>query len=216
MNKILTNATFALLILSFVGCTAPINNTANLNKNVSNKTNSAAVNSNINAATSSNANTPSNNVSNTLPSKGNNISNSDREFMDKASQGGMTEAQLASAAIIKGQNPEIKAFAQQMINDHSEVNRQIRDLAKQKVVALSETMSIEQTQTLGNLAKLSGAAFDKQFAKMMVEDHEKTVADFQKAYDGTSDVDLKKFTEETLPKLKMHLQMIKEIQSKLK
>lgn len=213
MKKILTNAIFGLLALNLVGCNQPINNTVGSN-NISNKINSTTINSGANLAT--NANTPSNAASNSSLDKGNHISNGDGEFMDRTSQGGMTEAQLGSAAIIKSQNPEIKAFAQKMISDHSETNRQIRDLAKQKVVSLSQTMSVEQTLTLGNISKLSGAAFDKEYVKMMVDDHEKTVADFQKTYDSTTDVDLKKFIEETLPKLKMHLQMIKEIQSKMK
>lgn len=69
---------------------------------------------------------------------------------------------------------------------------------------------------MAELSKLSGAAFDKEYVKKMVEAHEKDVAEFQKQADSGTDGNLKKFAAETLLKLKMHLEMIKKIQDKIK
>ncbi len=51
---------------------------------------------------------------------------------------------------------------------------------------------------------------------VLVVAHEKDVAEFQKQADNGTDADLKKFAAETLPTLKMHLEMIKAISGKIK
>jgi putative membrane protein len=49
----------------------------------------------------------------------------------------------------------------------------------------------------------------------MVDDHEDTVAAFQKQADNSADADVKAFAAKTLPTLKRHLEAIKEIHSKM-
>lgn len=211
MRKIFYTSVVLTAVSGLIACTQPASNKTVLSTN-----NSAVVsNSNINstlknslASADKNSVTPSN-TSHTA-------SSSDKEFMERASQGGMTEVQFGNAAIIKGRNEEVKVFGQKMITDRSRINRELKDIAKQKGVTLSETMSVEQSQAFGNIPALSGAAFDKEYVKMMIKNRERDVAEFQKQADNGTDLDLKTFAAETLPTLKMHLQMIKDIQGKLK
>jgi putative membrane protein len=61
--------------------------------------------------------------------------------------------------------------------------------------------------TVAKMARLSGAAFDREYAQQMVKDHEKTVALFRREADrGAHDV-LKSFASAQLPALQEHLQM---------
>ncbi len=211
---ILMNMILSVSALGFVGC-APSSTDAN--KPILN-TNTAATNSNMNTATM-NSNANSNANSNVNSNASSNVSktttSSDKEFMEKASQGGKTESQLGNVAIMKSQNEEIKVFGQKMINDHSKANSELSDLAKQRGVELP-TMSLEQTQRMSDLAQLSGAAFDKAYIKEMIADHEQAIADFQKQANTGTDAEVKKFAAATLPTLKMHLEIIKALQSKIK
>jgi putative membrane protein len=202
MKKILyMSVVLGLSSLGLVGCNP--NTTTNANRAVLNtNTNTAVMNSNMNSNMSSNTS--------------NNVSGGDREFMEKAAQGGMAEVQLGEVAATRAQNEEVRAFAQKMVNDHSKANAQLKTLVAQKGAASPAGVNSEQQQGMEKLSKLSGAAFDKEYVRMMVEDHEKDVAEFQKQAGGGSDADLKQFATETLPTLKMHLQMIKEIQGKMK
>jgi putative membrane protein len=50
----------------------------------------------------------------------------------------------------------------------------------------------------------------------MVEDHEKDVAAFDATAKNGVDADVKAFAAKTLPTLRMHLEMIREIQGKMK
>jgi putative membrane protein len=58
---------------------------------------------------------------------------------------------------------------------------------------------------------LSGAAFDKAYAKSMVSDHTKAVAMFQKEADKGGDSGLKSFAATTLPTLQEHLTMARAL-----
>ncbi|MBI3653058.1 MAG: DUF4142 domain-containing protein [Acidobacteria bacterium] len=65
------------------------------------------------------------------------------------------------------------------------------------------------------LAKLSGADFDREYMKYMVEDHVKDVAMFEKEAKTGKDADIKAFAEKTLPTLKEHLQMARDTNAKV-
>ena len=52
--------------------------------------------------------------------------------------------------------------------------------------------------------------------KMMVNDHEKDLAEFQKEAQNGSDPDLKKFAEKTSKVISEHLAMARDINKKLK
>ena len=58
------------------------------------------------------------------------------------------------------------------------------------------------------LLKLSGEAFDCEYARDMVKDHEKDVAEFQAAT-KLRDPEVKGFATQTLPTLQEHLEMAK-------
>jgi putative membrane protein len=187
-----TNVILGVSALSFIGCAQ---NSTNTNKAVLNtNTNTAVAKANVNKSVSSN----------------------DQEFLDKALIGGLMEVQTSGIVITKSQNQDVKAFAQKMISDHSKTNKEMKELGRENGVALIGGTSIEQQNEMNELSKLSGAAFDKEYVKRMVAAHEKDVAEFQKQADSGTNADIKKFAAETLPALKMHLEMIKDIQGKLK
>jgi len=61
------------------------------------------------------------------------------------------------------------------------------------------------------LAKLSGADFDREFAKAMVKGHEEAISKFEAASKG--DDDIAKFAQETLPTLQKHLKTAQSLES---
>ena len=61
------------------------------------------------------------------------------------------------------------------------------------------------------LSAMSGAEFDRAYMNMMVSDHNKDVAAFEKESTKGGDPDLKAFAAKTLPTLKEHQQMAKAL-----
>jgi len=204
----------ALAVFGLAACGGSASNVVNTTN-----TNGAAMNANSNVAIvmNSNANTTTNTMTNSMSNTGGgNVSSADTEFMNKAAQGGMAEVELGRMASTKAQNAEVKQFGQQMMADHTRANNELKTLAAGKNVTLPTDVGAMHKATMDKLSKLSGAEFDKEYVKAMVEDHEKDVAEFQKQADSGANADVKAFAAKTLPTLKMHFEMIKGMQSKMK
>ena len=103
-----------------------------------------------------------------------------------------------------------------MIQDHTNANAELKALATKKTVTLPTDLDAEHKALKDKLQGLSGAEFDKAYTAAMVSDHEKTVDLFEAQAGSGSDADAKAFAAKTLPKLKMHLEMIENINGKLK
>jgi putative membrane protein len=131
------------------------------------------------------------------------LSAQDHQFMMDAAKGGMTEVHVAHMGIERGMNPTVKSFSQRLINDHTKANQELIALAKMKSVQLpADDPKIASSMPI---AKKTGADFDKEFAKMMVDDHQKTITMFEKEASSGSDPDIKNWASKTLPTLQSHL-----------
>lgn len=146
-------------------------------------------------------------VSNTTPE--------DKEFVSKAGMGGLAEVQLGNLALQQAQSADVKAFAQRMVTDHSKANAELAQLATAKGLALPTEVAGEHQDAMKHLQSMSGAEFDKAYMTHMVEDHEKDVAEFDKASTSASDADIKAFAGKTLPVLREHLQLAKTTAGKV-
>ena len=128
----------------------------------------------------------------------------------------MAEVELSTLAKSKAKDAEVKKFAQQMIEDHSNANTELKQLAGKKNITLPTELDAMHKGIKDKLSSLSGAEFDKEYVNAMVADHEKSVNLFKTQADAGTDADAKAFAAKTLPKLQMHLDMIKGIQGKMK
>ena len=141
---------------------------------------------------------------------------SDEDFMKEAAVGGMAEVELGRLAATKAADPEVKKFAQMMVDDHSKANTELKTLAAKKNVTLPADLDAGKKSTMEMLRSKVGAEFDREYVEDMVEDHEKDVAAFESKAQGATDPDLKAWAAKTLPTLKKHLDAIKAIQAKMK
>ena len=126
-------------------------------------------------------------------------------FITKAASGGMMEVQLGNIAQEQGQNQRIKDFGAMMVRDHGKANDELKSIASGKNVTISDSLMPEHKHHVTDLQKRKGAAFDKAYMNMMVQDHRKDIQEFEKASNNLSDGEVKAFATRTLPTLKAHL-----------
>ena len=141
------------------------------------------------------------------PSASGKVSKADRHFMMEAAQGGMTEVQLGELAAKNGASDDVKQFGQRMVTDHGKANADLKSLASSMDVTLPQKVSKKQQKDIDKMSKLEGAAFDREYAKNMVKDHEKDVAAFRKQAAKANSSEVKEFAGTTLPTLEEHLKM---------
>jgi len=139
----------------------------------------------------------------------------DAAFAIKAAQGGLAEVKLGRLAAEKASSPDVKAFGQQMIDDHGKANEQLKTVAESEGMTLPTDVNGKQQAMYDRLSKLSGAEFDAAYVKDMVMDHQEDVKEFKKEADSGKDEKIKSFASQTLPVIQGHLEKIKAIQPNL-
>jgi putative membrane protein len=141
---------------------------------------------------------------------GDKLSSGDANFVKEAASAGMMEVELGKMAQEKGSNDKVKQFGKQMQQDHGKANDELKQLASNKGVDLSSSLQKKHKSTVDKLAKLSGADFDRQYMRAMVDDHKEDVSKFDKESKNAKDPDVKQFASKTLPTLREHLKMAEE------
>jgi len=136
---------------------------------------------------------------------------SDHHFAMEAAEGGLAEVKLGHLAEDRGSSPAVKEFGKRMVTDHSKANDELKSVAMHDNINLPSNPSSADQAEYDRLSKLSGKQFDDEYAKMMVRDHEKDVAAFQKESTSGSNEHLKNFASQTLPTLESHLQQAQEM-----
>lgn len=135
----------------------------------------------------------------------------DKAFVKKAAEGGMAEVQLGKLAQQKSSSPDVKAFAQKMVNDHSQLNEQMMPIAQQMGVSSPQEMSKKDKKEMAKLENLSGQQFDQAYIKYMIKDHKKDLSEFQNTASRTRNSQLKQAAERGAQVIQAHLQDIEQI-----
>src|SRR4030095_3984791 len=177
-------------------------------QNSNQNSNSNSNSSNENRTQKSNANNTNSGASGERTAMGAR-SSKDRDFVMEAAMGGMMEVELGRWAAQKVTSDAVKQFGRRMVDDHSKANTELMSLASSKGITLPTALDEKHQANVTKLLRLSGADFDREYAKMMANDHKKDVAAFEKQSTKGADPDIKAFASKSLPTLQEHLQMAK-------
>ena len=160
-----------------------------------------------------------NNQGGATPGSNNNVSSGPvddqtKAFAKKAASGGMMEVELGKLAQQNAKSQRVKDFGSMMNTDHTNANNELKSLALMKHMDLPADLDPKDRKHVGMMSKMKGAAFDKMYMDMMVNDHKTDVAEFKKASENLKDADIKNFAGKTLPTLQKHLDSANAIHGK--
>jgi putative membrane protein len=150
-------------------------------------------------------------------------------------QGGPTDPQIAQIVVTANnvdidagklakqhtKNKDVKAFAQQMITDHSAVNKQATDLAgklkvKPEPSPTSEALKKGGDENMAKLKKMKGKEFDKAYVDHEVAYHEQVLEAIDKTLiPSAKNEQLKDLIVKVRPAIAAHLDHAKHLQSEL-
>ncbi len=109
----------------------------------------------------------------------------DKMFLKKATQGSNFEIKTAQLALQKSQSQDVKQFAQQMIDDHTKLNDQMKPVAQEAGVTPPTGISKKDQAIYDKLQGMNGDAFDKAYIQAMLKDHNTDLKEFkQEASNG--------------------------------
>ena len=125
------------------------------------------------------------------------VSDADKAFVAKVSQGGMYEVALGKLAESQGMAQDIKDQGNTEAHDHDLVGAKLKSIAKGAGLDFPDTLNAEFQGKLDKIKALSGAAFDKAYISDMIKIHDADGAAFAKEAKGGTNPDLKALAAET-------------------
>ena len=140
-----------------------------------------------------------------------------KAFLKMAAQSGAAEIAHAKVALTMASNPDIQAFAKEMIADHEMVHVKVADLAKAHKVSLSTELTAKQKAESKRLTKLNdnNREFDREYLALTIKEHEKAIKAFEKQAESGTDAEVRALAAGTLPKLKAHLEHAATLNTRL-
>ena len=130
-------------------------------------------------------------------------------FMKKAIEGNLSEVSLGQLGQQKGASEDVRNYARQLETDHSSANQKAMTVAGTVNVTPPTDVPKDKKAVYDKLSKLSGDSFDRQFVQVMIADHKKDIAEYQK--EAKQQDAAGGYASESLPVLQKHLEMAQSL-----
>ncbi len=128
-------------------------------------------------------------------------------FLSSATVANLFEIESSKLALSKSGTDKIKAFANQMVTDHTAAATKMKQaVADAKLAPPAEKLDAKHQALLDSLKKKDGASFDAAYVRAQQDGHVETVALFEAYAGGGDNARLQQFAREMLPTLKQHLE----------
>jgi len=129
----------------------------------------------------------------------------------------MAEVEMGKLAQSKSQNPEVKTFAQQMIDDHTKGLAEVQAVAQAKGITLPTELDAKHKAMSAKLAKLEGEKFDREYMKVGgLASHKEALALLNKNEKGAKDADVKGLATKMKPTVEQHLKAAQQMPANAK
>jgi putative membrane protein len=138
----------------------------------------------------------------------------DRDFLEKAARGSNAEVAIGGITATRALRPEVLAFGQMMVRDHSAANAKLAAIATAKKIAMPTDLGEHQAGYDRVIGKQLDP-FDREFARVMIDDHNEAVDLFRAEAANGADAELKAFAAAALPTIEAHLEQAKALLGKL-
>lgn len=145
------------------------------------------------------------------------VSSHDVLFVMDAAMSNLAEIQLAQLALEQSTDEDVRAFAQDMVTDHSSSLADLVTRAQAAGIAMPDNLTNGiPTLPPNDTADRSGGAFDVTYMKGQVLAHQRTIALYAAEAKNGGDADLQAYATQTLPTLMEHLQEAKQALRRVK
>ncbi|MDB5700984.1 MAG: hypothetical protein JWL66_1183 [Sphingomonadales bacterium] len=130
-------------------------------------------------------------------------------FLTEAMQGDNSETALGALAARRGSSEGVRRFGAMLAADHSRGKAEAEAVARKLHVPVTDRLAPEAVKERLKLAGLTGRAFDREFARYMVDDHRKDIAKFTAETSRPDQPAILALARKTIPMLRKHLSTAK-------
>ena len=139
-----------------------------------------------------------------------------REFVQAAGQSDAFEILESQTALTQSTNPQVRAFAEQMIHDHGQTRSALATATAQSGLAPPPTaVGSDQAPLLGALQALRGKEFDRAFAQHQVLAHSSALVVEQDYAATGDDRAVRQVAAAAVPVISAHRMAAQQLQASL-
>ena len=143
------------------------------------------------------------------------LDRSDRKALTQLAESNIAEINAGKLALSKASNPEVKAYAQRMVDEHTKALAEVQALAQAKGVELPKEQTVKHKAKGAMLEALSGDIFDRTYMKQSGRrDHRVTHEQLKDNLDKIKDPDIKALAMKMRPVVEQHLLAAEELIAK--
>jgi putative membrane protein len=139
------------------------------------------------------------------------LSSKDRTFIQKVSQDNLAEVKTAKMVEQKTNDPAIRDYAKDLVNDHIKAEQQLSTVATSLNVTLPRQPDAQQTAAYDHLKALSGKQLDVAFVKDNLKDHKSDIREFDQRLQDSQSKALKDYVAAQLPHLQDHIRIAEDL-----
>ena len=141
-----------------------------------------------------------------------NLGKDDQRFLTSLAQANVNEVAAGTIALQKATSPEVKSFAQKMVDDHTKGLQEVQQVAQAKNVTLPTEPDAKHKKMADRLNALSGEQFDKTYlANAGVNDHKAAHKLVTDARQKAKDPDIKALAAKLEPTIAEHMKSVPQM-----
>lgn len=129
----------------------------------------------------------------------------DRDFLERAAKGSNAEVAMGRLVESRSTRADVIAFGHRMVADHSAINRDLAAIAARHQIVLPTSLG-DQQASYDRVVDLYRDELDREYIRVMIDDHDTAVQLFREEASGGADPALRAFAAQTLPLIQSHLQ----------
>jgi putative membrane protein len=133
------------------------------------------------------------------------ISHAAREFLQFAAQANQAEIIMANVAETRSENSTVRELARMMLTDHHDNYNLLQVTAQNHWVVLDSKLDWMNKRAVNHLDQVNAADFDRAYTAVVMKDHVKCIAKFDKAVTEMEEPSIREYAQNTLPILRKHL-----------
>ncbi len=146
---------------------------------------------------------------------GQDIRTADDLFLTQAAQGSAAEIEWAELALDRSRDPQVRQYAQRMIQDHQAVTQDLRRTADMVDVSVPSSLSASQAMVSETLDDLDGRAFDTQYVGQVLASHARQLELFEHASLHAENPQVRSFAAQHIGDLQSHLGQARRLHRQL-
>jgi putative membrane protein len=127
-------------------------------------------------------------------------------FIEQAAQVGLVDVEAARLALARSQDPGVRSFAQRVLRDQEDLDRELATLANGRGIALPPKLDSTKRSMLDEITAKQGSDFDRAYAQHMAMGQMRAVALFEAA-SNSPDAAVATFARQSLPALRERQQL---------